>query len=69
MVPWRGSQFIFYPNLLVFTTQNSTADAFLKLRPSPKELESMGPEFAERWDKFFKNNPDKSVAMIASLAG
>lgn len=64
-----GKSVIFYSNLLLFTAQNSTADAFLTLRPSLKELESMGSEFAEGRDKFFKDHPVKSVAMITTLAG
>ncbi|KAL4080219.1 GMC oxidoreductase-domain-containing protein [Scleroderma yunnanense] len=44
-------------------------DALLKIRPTPKELESMGPEFSARWESFFKNSPDKPVAAIVPLAG
>lgn len=44
-------------------------DIFFKMRPTPKELECMGPEFAARWETFFKNDPDKPVAAIALLVG
>lgn len=48
---------------------NSGIDILFKMRPTPKELESAGPDFAARWETFFKNDPDKPVAAIALLAG
>jgi len=48
---------------------NSGIDILFKMRPTPKELECMGPEFAARWETFFKNDPDKPVAAIALLVG
>ena len=48
---------------------NSGFDALLKMRPTQKELDSMGPGFTERWETFYKKNLDKPVAGIAVLAG
>ncbi|KAG6329171.1 hypothetical protein ID866_9918 [Astraeus odoratus] len=42
-------------------------DGLLKMRPTPRELESMGPDFGTRWESFFKNSPDKPVANIVAV--
>lgn len=34
-------------------------DSGAKLRPTPEELEELGPEFGKYWDSYFKNAPDK----------
>ena len=48
---------------------DSGIDALLKMRPTQKELDSMGPAFTERWETFYKKDLDKPVAGIAVLAG
>ena len=48
---------------------DSGIDALLKMRPTQKELDSMGPGFTERWETFYKKDLDKPVAGIAVLAG
>ncbi|CAK5266688.1 unnamed protein product [Mycena citricolor] len=45
-------------------------DAGIKIRPNAKDLESLGPAFADRWANFFANNPDKpGVCAIRGLRG
>ncbi|KAG8691277.1 hypothetical protein FRC11_005358 [Ceratobasidium sp. 423] len=44
-------------------------DAGSKLRPTPKELEEMGPAFAKVWKNYFEPNPDKPVMLQAVVAG
>ncbi|CAK5266686.1 unnamed protein product [Mycena citricolor] len=44
-------------------------DAGIKIRPNAKDLESLGPAFADRWANFFANNPDKPVMWMGPLAG
>ncbi|KAF9004034.1 GMC oxidoreductase-domain-containing protein [Cyathus striatus] len=47
---------------------HNALDAGIKLRPTPKELEELGPEFAERWRAHFEGAPDKPVMLFASFA-
>ncbi|CAE6487126.1 unnamed protein product [Rhizoctonia solani] len=44
-------------------------DAGSKLRPTPKEIEEMGPAFAKVWKNYFEPNPDKPVMLQAVVAG
>lgn len=44
-------------------------DASAKIRPSEAEIDSMGPQFREAWDKSFKSAHTKPLAMIFSVAG
>ncbi|KAJ7455244.1 GMC oxidoreductase-domain-containing protein [Mycena galericulata] len=44
-------------------------EAGIKIRPNAKDLEILGPSFAERWQGFFANMPDKPVMWIGPLAG
>ncbi|CEL53301.1 Alcohol oxidase OS=Candida boidinii GN=AOD1 PE=1 SV=1 [Rhizoctonia solani AG-1 IB] len=44
-------------------------DSGSKLRPTPKELEEIGPAFAPVWKKYFEPNPDKPVMLQAVVAG
>ncbi|KAL1669208.1 GMC oxidoreductase-domain-containing protein [Schizophyllum commune] len=45
---------------------SNAIDAGFKIRPTEEELKSMGPEFNELWDKYFKDKPDKPV-MFGSI--
>ncbi|KAF9004050.1 hypothetical protein BDQ17DRAFT_1325916 [Cyathus striatus] len=39
-------------------------DAGVKLRPTEKELQELGPEFSERWNTYFRDAPDKPVMIL-----
>ncbi|KAN0092544.1 alcohol oxidase [Tylopilus felleus] len=45
------------------------ADACVRFRPTEAELNVLGPEFKLRWESFFKNQPDKPISMLGSVAG
>jgi len=47
---------------------SSGVDAGIKYRPSPEELQQMGPEFRTRWNEHFVDAPDKPVILIAPIA-
>ncbi|KAJ6458842.1 GMC oxidoreductase-domain-containing protein [Mycena vitilis] len=47
----------------------SGAESVIKVRPNEQELEQLTPTFAPRWESFFANAPDKSVAAIFTFAG
>jgi hypothetical protein len=40
-----------------------------KVRPSEKEVDSLGPDFREAWDAKFKEHPEKPLAIMALIAG
>jgi len=40
-------------------------DVTCKLRPSESEVENLGPEFKEAWERDFKNNLDKPLFLMA----
>ncbi|KAG9316088.1 GMC oxidoreductase-domain-containing protein [Chiua virens] len=44
-------------------------EAYMKLRPTEKELEVLGPEFERRWESFYRDQPDKPVGQIVLVAG
>ncbi|CAE6439198.1 unnamed protein product [Rhizoctonia solani] len=44
-------------------------DSGSKLRPTPKELEEIGPAFAPIWKSYFEPNPDKPVMLQAVVEG
>ncbi|ELU42420.1 alcohol oxidase-like protein [Rhizoctonia solani AG-1 IA] len=44
-------------------------DAGSKLRPTPKELEEIGPAFAPVWKSYFESKPDKPVMLQALVEG
>lgn len=44
-------------------------DAGVKIRPTEKELQEMGPEFRQGWDSYFKNKPDKPVMHYSLISG
>ncbi|KIX08809.1 uncharacterized protein Z518_03466 [Rhinocladiella mackenziei CBS 650.93] len=44
-------------------------DASLKVRPTESEVDSLGSEFREVWDKDFKNAPRRPLALMFSVAG
>ncbi|KAJ7273128.1 GMC oxidoreductase-domain-containing protein [Mycena rebaudengoi] len=43
-------------------------EAGIKLRPSTKDLETLGPTFTKRWQEFFANHPDRPVMWVGALA-
>ncbi|KAG8710003.1 hypothetical protein FRC09_000358 [Ceratobasidium sp. 395] len=51
-----------------FLTSN-TIDAGSKLRPTPRELNDMGPAFLEVWKRFYEPAPDKPVVLETVLNG
>lgn len=42
----------------------SSIDAGIKWRPTPSEVEELGPEFQEYWESYFANAPDKPVLWV-----
>ncbi|KAJ3970469.1 GMC oxidoreductase-domain-containing protein, partial [Lentinula raphanica] len=48
---------------------HSSIDAGVKLRPTPEELEELGPDFKQVWDEFYAGAPDKPVAVLFATAG
>ncbi|KAF8667990.1 GMC oxidoreductase [Rhizoctonia solani] len=44
-------------------------DCGSKLRPTPKELEDIGPAFAPVWKSYFEPNPDKPVMLQTVIEG
>ena len=40
-----------------------------KIRPTPGEVEALGPEFKELWTKDFESRPEKTLAIIAVSSG
>ena len=54
--------------LLGRLTRYSGIDAGIKLRPSAKDLEVLGPEFEEHWQRVFANAPDKPIGWLSSVS-
>ncbi|KAE9390926.1 FAD/NAD(P)-binding domain-containing protein [Gymnopus androsaceus JB14] len=48
---------------------HNSIDSGIKLRPTPKELEELGPSFGQLWQDFYIGAPDKAVLILASSAG
>ncbi|KAK0209860.1 hypothetical protein IW262DRAFT_1281076 [Armillaria fumosa] len=46
----------------------SGVDAAIKMRPREDELEELGPDFREYWEKNFANKPDKPLFWLSALA-
>ena len=46
----------------------SGIDAAVKLRPTGEELNDIGPEFAEYWQRVFANAPDKPVCWLECVS-
>ncbi|KAI1132601.1 alcohol oxidase-like protein [Nemania abortiva] len=44
-------------------------DASSKIRPTPSEVDALGPEFRKAWDKDFKDSPSKPLASIIFATG
>lgn len=40
-----------------------------KVRPSEAEVAALGPDFKAAWDREFKSNPDKPLAILSVIAG
>ncbi|KAG0700761.1 GMC oxidoreductase-domain-containing protein [Suillus ampliporus] len=51
-----------------FIAQNGS-DAKIKWRPDEEELKTMGPAFQPRWNEFFRDHPDRAVAIFIIFAG
>ncbi|KAK8105089.1 hypothetical protein PG999_008448 [Apiospora kogelbergensis] len=50
-------------NILGWNMQDITC----RLRPTDKDVATMGPEFQAAWDRDFKHNENKPLAMMASI--
>ncbi|KAJ4465377.1 GMC oxidoreductase-domain-containing protein [Lentinula edodes] len=48
---------------------HNSVDAGVKLRPTPEELEELGPSFRKIWQEFYVGAPDKPVACLVPTAG
>lgn len=40
-----------------------------KVRPTEAEVAALGPDFQAAWDREFKSNPDKPLAILSVIAG
>lgn len=40
-----------------------------KLRPNDKDIADLGPKFKENWDRDFKNQTDRPLALLALIIG
>lgn len=60
----------FHPSSTYIVTHvlSSGIDAAGKLRPSPEELATIGPEFRDRWETYFKDVPDKPVIWFGAVS-
>ncbi|KAE9385299.1 hypothetical protein BT96DRAFT_949933, partial [Gymnopus androsaceus JB14] len=47
---------------------HNSLDSAIKLRPTPKELEELGPSFGQLWQDFYIGAPDKAVLTLCSSA-
>ncbi|KAJ3882839.1 hypothetical protein F5051DRAFT_489941 [Lentinula edodes] len=48
---------------------HNSVDAGVKLRPTPEELEELGPSFRKIWEEFYVGALDKPVACLVPTAG
>jgi alcohol oxidase len=46
----------------------SGVDAGIKYRPTPAELEEIGPDFKKRWEEYFANKGDKPVIWMCQMS-
>ncbi|KAK7705270.1 hypothetical protein SLS64_008107 [Diaporthe eres] len=44
-------------------------DITCKIRPSDRDVASLGPDFEKVWERDFKSNPDRPLAMMAAFNG
>jgi alcohol oxidase len=47
----------------------SGIDASSKLRPTPSEIDALGPEFREAWDRDYQDKPSKPLGTVIFAAG
>ncbi|KAF8904323.1 alcohol oxidase-like protein [Mucidula mucida] len=47
----------------------NTADGCIKMRPLPEELEELGPEFVEHFNKAYADKPDKPLFWMCASSG
>ncbi|KAG1847110.1 GMC oxidoreductase-domain-containing protein [Suillus tomentosus] len=72
---WRGEESATKDALAQWTANGTSlvasngVDAKIKWRPDAEELKAMGPAFHERWNGFFRDHPDKCVAIFSLIAG
>jgi alcohol oxidase len=64
--PFHSSMSILTSLFLFF---QSSIDSAIKLRPTPKDLEELGPDFKRLWEEFYAGAPDKGIALLCSAAG
>jgi len=48
---------------------HNSIDSAIKLRPTPKELEDIGPSFKQTWQEFYSGANDKPVLLLCAAAG
>ncbi|KIK37362.1 GMC oxidoreductase [Suillus luteus UH-Slu-Lm8-n1] len=72
---WRGEESATKDALAQWTSNGKSliasngVDAKIKWRPDGDELKAMGSAFQPRWNEFFRDRPDKCVAIFSLIAG
>ncbi|KAG1748970.1 GMC oxidoreductase-domain-containing protein [Suillus paluster] len=72
---WRGEEGFVQESLVQWNYNGKSLiaqnglDAKIKWRPDDEELKTMGSAFQPRWKEFFRDRPDKAVAIFAAIAG
>ncbi|KAG1773973.1 hypothetical protein EDD22DRAFT_965233 [Suillus occidentalis] len=72
---WRGEESATKDALAQWTSNGKSliasngVDAKIKWRPDSDELKAMGSAFQPRWNEFFRDRPDKCVAIFSLIAG
>ncbi|KAK6583677.1 hypothetical protein PZA11_003407 [Diplocarpon coronariae] len=61
MLGWNGIGTSYPPSLCVDSTD--WTDICAKLRPTEKEIATLGPEFRKDWDKYFANYPTRPMML------
>ncbi|KAE9383535.1 hypothetical protein BT96DRAFT_843694, partial [Gymnopus androsaceus JB14] len=56
-------------SLVSVSIRDYPGSTLIKMRPTPKELEELGPSFKKIWQDFYIGAPDKAVALLCSAAG
>ncbi|KAE9398196.1 alcohol oxidase [Gymnopus androsaceus JB14] len=71
---FSGHEEVIEPYLMEWTEKgtgllaHNSIDSAVKLRPTSKELEELGPSFKQLWQEFYAGAPDKPVAMMIFAA-
>jgi alcohol oxidase len=72
---WRGEESATKDALAQWTSNGKSliasngVDAKIKWRPDGDELKAMGSAFQPRWNEFFRDRPEKCVAILSLIAG